>query len=192
MRNFCCAKTISTTIVSGDDDFHWSDCGGQTVRFNRLDFQPKPLILSKTKEIFVTGDFSIIEDLPTNVELIIVLNKTLHYQDEDSYNITIPCLDGTFGSCTIKLCDIFDTWLNDIICPFLKKNNRPCSCPIKAGNFSLENSRITVPFERFKGFLAQMASGDYNAKIMINNLDHFGPGENLLACLLLHARLAEN
>ncbi|OTF73793.1 ganglioside GM2 activator-like protein, partial [Euroglyphus maynei] len=175
--------------MQNDEDFYWSDCGGSSVRFNQLDFEPKPLKLSETNELFLTGDVTIIEDLPTDVEMIIVVNKTLYFNDEDPYNITLPCIDGSMGSCTINICDTFNTWLNDLLCPFFVENGHPCSCPINAGKYKLDHGRITVPFDQFKDFLAKMASGDYNAKIIINNVGHFGRGENLLACLLLHARL---
>lgn len=159
------ALSFIITIVHGHlliesnnpNDFRWSDCGGQIIRFNKLDFEPKPLVLSETKELYLTGDISINEDLPLDAEMTIVVNKTLNY-DNDPYNITLPCIDGTFGSCTLKVCDSFKTWYNDLFCPFFQNIGRPCSCPIQAGRVTLNHGRVTVPFEQFKGFLAQMAS----------------------------------
>lgn len=136
--------------------FEYEQCGGDAVQFHNITFHPLPITLSKTHEIFLSANVSVLQNLPSTVMASLLINKTLTIGGEP-LNITIPCLDG-LGSCTLKVCDMWSLWYKDILCPFFTKANRACSCPIGAGVFEADDVKVTVPFDKFNGLIAQLAS----------------------------------
>lgn len=118
---------------------------------------PKPLVFAETSEIILTSDIEINQQLPIEAIVSLELNKTIKL-DNELLNITIPCLEQYFGSCTFPICKLITSWYKDLICPVLLHCGKECRCPINNGHYSFENFVVKVPFDKFHGILAQIAS----------------------------------
>ena len=126
------------------------------VHFHNVDFSPKPLVISKTNKILLSGNVSISDELPYDASLHLIINKTVVF-DDTKFEVTLPCIKG-MGSCKLPLCDIWTLWYNDLVCPFFTKYGRPCSCPVEKGTFVADKVEVEVPFDKIKGTIGQFAS----------------------------------
>lgn len=120
-----------------------------------MDFNPKPLVVSKTKKIQLTADVSISENIPDDASIHLVMNKTVVLSD-NQFVVTIPCVDG-IGSCKLNMCDMFHLWYNDVVCPFFQKQHRQCSCPVLKGDFVAEKVPVEIPLDKLHGMIAWLA-----------------------------------
>lgn len=112
--------------------------------------------MSKTDKITVSAKVEVLEDLPIDALAELKLIKLINIGGKEM-EIEIPCVDD-MGSCTIKLCSLFSLWYNDVICPFMKKSNVECKCPVHKGVLSGDNIQVEVPFAKISGIIAQLAS----------------------------------
>ena len=126
------------------------------MKFQNISISPLPIKLSETEKLLVSASVEILEDLPVDalVELELIKLVDVNGKTEE---IKIPCINN-MGSCTLKVCDLFTSWYNDVICPFMKNSNVECKCPVHKGVLSGQNMAVTVPFNQFKGIIAWMAS----------------------------------
>ncbi|KAJ6218710.1 hypothetical protein RDWZM_004522 [Blomia tropicalis] len=124
------------------------------------------------------------QNLPLNTDFKLVINKTLVI-GQRAFDVTLPCIDG-MGSCQMKVCDLFHLWYNDILCPFFKSSGKTCACPVEKATFARTNVPIDVPFNKWKGFTAKLADGDYSIRFTM--FDPLKP-EQHYACLDIKTHL---
>lgn len=126
------------------------------MQFQNISISPLPIKLSQTSKLFVSAKVQVLEDLPIDAlaELTLIKLVDVNGQKEE---ITIPCING-MGSCTLKVCDLFTNWYNDVICPFMKGSGQECKCPVHKGLLQGTSLAVEVPFSQFKGIVAWMAS----------------------------------
>lgn len=132
------------------------------MHFKKLDIEPLPLVISATGKIFLTSDVALNADLPADAEVTLEMNKTVTFGSK-KFQLTIPCVDG-IGSCTVKVCDVFKLWYNDILCPLIKGGGHGCSCPIKVNyrlweNFFCTSSKTLTESVFFLPFLSFIPTG---------------------------------
>jgi len=175
---FCALVAVAYGV-----DFAWQDCGGSIVKFNKLEVSPIPIVLSQTSKLTLNSNVSLSDDLPVNAEFELVLNRSLIVGTK-TFPLTIPCVDG-FGSCRLKLCDMFHMWYNDVVCPFFKSAQRTCACPVVKGVYTDNNIEVDVPFAKFQGLAAQLADGDYQMRFTISDPEK----TKMFACLDIQAHL---
>ena len=132
------------------------------MRFDNITVSPLPIKLSKTDKITVSAKVEILEDMPIDALAELKLIKLWDVNGQ-IMELEIPCVDD-MGSCTLKVCDLFSKWYNDVICPVMKKSNVECKCPIKKGLFTADNFVVEVPFAKINGIIAQLASVSNNFK----------------------------
>jgi hypothetical protein len=130
--------------------------GGSKFRVDNITISPLPIKLSETDKISVSAKVEILEELPIDALVDLQVIKLLKLETS-TIEIPIPCVDD-LGSCTIKVCDMFTKWYNDIVCPFMQKSNVKCQCPVAKGVFEANDIKVEVPFAKIKGMIAQLAS----------------------------------
>ncbi|XP_017494596.1 PREDICTED: ganglioside GM2 activator-like [Rhagoletis zephyria] len=135
------------------------------MTFKKLDIEPLPLVISATGKIFLTSDVALNADLPADAEVTLEMNKTVTFGSK-KFQLTIPCVDG-IGSCTVKVCDVFKLWYNDILCPLIKGGGHGCSCPIKGGNFLNQRTEVKAPLSKLRNLASAIADGDYSFRISV-------------------------
>ncbi len=134
----------------------FASIGGSKFRVDNITISPLPIKLSETEKISVSGKVEILEDLPLDALVDLKIIKLVQI-GTSMIEIPIPCVDD-LGSCTFKICDIFTKWYNDVVCPFMKKSNVKCQCPVAKGVFDEKDIEVEVPFAKIKGMIAQLAS----------------------------------
>ncbi|XP_038056959.1 ganglioside GM2 activator-like [Patiria miniata] len=157
--------------------FSFQDCGGPSaVLHGSVSVSPNnPIVLPGDLTVSFDADFGV--DLKSPLKTVIVLKK------KELIWLTLPCIDG-LGSCTY---DDFCSKLPPVppagCPPPLKAKGIPCSCPVKAGKYSLPPSVFNIPNIQVPEFLAD---GEYQANITM----FYGTKE--LGCAFLEFKLQIN
>ena len=133
------------------------------MTFHNISISPLPIKLSQTDKLSLSAKVEITEDLPNDALAELKLIKLVDVNGKQM-EIEIPCVDA-MGSCTLKVCDLFTNWYNDVICPFMKASGAQCQCPIHKGVVAGINMPVDVPFSQFKGIIAWIASVSVASKV---------------------------
>ncbi|XP_077518473.1 ganglioside GM2 activator-like isoform X2 [Amblyomma americanum] len=122
------------------------NCGSRydPVRYDELRLRPDPL--SFPGSVFVTSAIKVSRDITAPIKVEISMKKKVYLW------VTVPCVND-FGSCDYDdICSVKD-------CPlFYEFLGLPCGCPIKEGEYSVQNKEFEVPALMLPDWIT---SGDY-------------------------------
>ena len=138
--------------------FKWNDCfeGEKMVIMKNLEVKPDPI--HPKENISVAVDVSLMADANSPIPVSLEIKKKV-----GPFWVKVPCIDGK-GSCDYadackKLGDTFK-------CPdAFKKNNIPCHCPFKKGDYHMPLS----DFGPIDSGSFQIPSGDYKFKVVLKD-----------------------
>ncbi|XP_054160292.1 ganglioside GM2 activator-like [Oppia nitens] len=164
---FLSALYSITLAENSEPLFAFEDCGGTHLKFNNISIKPLPIKLSKTDKIYLTANVDVMKDLPLDAISDLQLTKLVDVGN-DTMPIDIPCLND-MGSCKLPVCDLFAKWYNSVICPFFTRAHVPCECPVRKTHFEGQDIQVEVPFDKIKGMIAYLASGQYKVEYRITD-----------------------
>lgn len=81
--------------------------------------------------------------------------------------VTVPCLEGAFGSCSFSdICSLLPGHGNSTCPPVFIQHNLPCGCPAERGEYKAEDVPVDL---RSAGVPEELVSGSYRLRATINN-----------------------
>merc|ERR1711997_148627 len=119
---------------------------------------------------FFDMHINIKEDLPGD------LMMKLELQKQEPFPLDVPCLNG-LGSCEYDMCKVFEQ-NQDGFCTDDWPADKPCGCPMKAGDYDLHGISVDIPDF---GILNDLMVGSYKSTQYIYSK---ADPDNKFGCLL--------
>jgi ganglioside GM2 activator len=150
---------------------NWANCSsnGQIV-ISQLQYYPQPVVIPG--DLWLGVQANVLQDLNVVPLSIKMYKKVLGFW------VKLPCTNG-MGSCSFS--DVCSQWPIPSPCPAAyTANHIPCSCPFKAGRYSLPLSKL---FALQKGLVPSwLEEGIYKTTVQISSAD----SSSTLMCAVMY------